>query len=161
MDIVTVVALYDENLNYHPGGQTYAIPVDSLIQGTKTLPTAQYIAGTVGIQATADMLKVKTANYGVIYLNMTLAQYNAAIQAASLTPPIEQVLTLTVPTNTPAGTTVTNSALFNAVLINVSKNGANLDLRTISMVNSGTNGVVTLPSALVNTDVIAFTFYTK
>jgi len=110
--IITVTALYDDNMNFFPGGKIFAIASDSLIMPSKNLPIAVHIPGTTDNVNLYPLLCVKTIEQGELCLNMTLDEYNALIRAASLSPNAEVTLTYDISADKPAGDTLTDTALY-------------------------------------------------
>lgn len=80
--IVTVVALYDTNNNFYPDGKTFAISTNSAVMGTKRLPVAVSIPGATDPVETADLLIVKTDEFGDLYLNLTIEEYAELLRSA-------------------------------------------------------------------------------
>ncbi len=80
--IVTVVALYDANNNFYPDGKTFAISTNSAVMGAKNLPITVSIPGAIGAVETADLLIVKTDEFGDLYLNMTIDEYTELLRLA-------------------------------------------------------------------------------
>jgi hypothetical protein len=80
--IITVQALYDGNNNFYPNGKTLAISTNSTVLGAKNMPIAVAIAGSTDPVATADLLSVKTEEFGTILLNLTESEYIEIVREA-------------------------------------------------------------------------------
>ena len=159
-NLLTVTALYDSSLNFYPSGKQFTIQADSQVLGTKTLPTSQHIPGAVHYVPEAPLLVVKSVDFGDLYLNLTIGQYFALVAATYASAGASELtLTLTVPGDTPASSTITSPLLYNGVLNALFINGISIDIRTVTLVNSGTNGVLTLSGPLSNGDYASILYY--
>jgi hypothetical protein len=164
MSLITITALYDKDLSFFPSGKQFTITVETTqLLGKKILPTVVVIPGTTSYIPESPLLVIKTLEYGNIYANLTHSQYFALVAAtyASAGAP-EQTLELTVPGDTPIGSTITSPLLYNSTANAIAINGIWVDVRQTTLANSGSNGVLTLGgsiSPLVNGDWIAILYY--
>lgn len=164
MPFVTVTALYDNDLLFFPSGKQFTFPAETAqVLGKKSLPTQTSIPKTTEYTPESPLLIIKTIEFGYLYANISILQYFQIIAAtyASAGAP-EQTLILTVPTDTPAGTTITSPLLLSGTLNGIWINGIAQDIRQTTLVNSGTNGVITIGAniePLVNGDWVAILYY--
>lgn len=157
--LLTIIALYDNALNFFPTGKQFTINIDSAILGTKTLPTAVSIPGTTGYVPQSPLLTIKTTTVGDIYVNLTLEQYLEQVAATYASPGApEQTLVLTAPSSSISGATITSPSLYNSTVNAVAVNGVWLkDVPVVS--NTGTSGAITLASPLSDSDWVAILYY--
>lgn len=148
MAVVSVPALYDADLNFFlPSGKMFTIDASSRILGIELLPGSLVpLPNTPGIQNIA-LLKVLDENLGILYLNMTLPQYEAAVQIASQGPNIERVTPAIIGT-TPgfdAGSEFTLPEWFNISVDGIASNGATISVQliTFSQDNLAQTGTIT------------------
>lgn len=155
---VSLTYIFDQNLNYFATPKPITIPADSTVAGFKVLPVPPPIPGTTAYEPTINCLWIKTKEQGDIYLNMTLAQYNAAIAGVAV--PIAgqaQVKWYTIGTDASAGTTITDAAFAGGTAQVITING--WAYKPAAGAISGTT--LTLPQAVVNDDVVGVQFTTS
>lgn len=159
MPFVNVPMLYDNDLNFYSGGKLMSIPTDSLVQGTRALPETPPISGVVGSIPLVTLLAVKTVSQDMLYLDMTLAEYNAAVAAALVSPNAEQTATYTIGTDKPVSAEISATELHNATINSISVSGIDVDIRTVAYSQTATEGVLTFPSTLTGGDVVSILYY--
>lgn len=151
--LVTAIASYDSDLKFFPNGKQFTYDVKSPVLGRRTLPTTITIPGTTGYKPTASMLVVKTTDYGDLYLNMTVAAYVALLQAASKSAAPAVITKFYTITGTQSS--ITDTALANATILVVEKNG------TVENFTGTYSPAGVLTISVVANDVVGVTYYTN
>ena len=156
MAFVTVPILYDNARNFFPNGKWLTIDTQSEYLGTIKLPSAAFIPSVPGYVPEATLLRIKTKEFDEIYVNLTLAAYNALIQEAEVSPSADYTYTTTI-SGTP--NYVTDTPLFNIAPLTYTVNGVGYDVRTVTYTsNSNGTGTVTFPSNFTAGDVVQITY---
>ena len=164
MPTVIVTALYDENLNFFPpSGELKQVDASSLLLGYRNLPsTLLPLANTSTVQ-NINLLKIKDPQIGVLYLNMSLADWQAAISA--VIQDSNRSISVTYVCGTDPGinpgTTFTLSEWWNITPLTISVNGTGVNMNNVTYTsdNATLTGTFVLPNALVNTNVMEIVFY--
>lgn len=157
MPFVTVPILYDEAMNFFPNGKYVVIDAASTYLGMIDLPSAHTIPGLPGYVPQVTLLRIKTKEYGEVYVNLTLPAYNALVQIAETSPSASQEFTTTI-SGTPSS--ITDPTLFNITPLAYTVNGVGSDIRAITYVSNATTntGTVTFPAPFTDGDVVQVSY---
>ena len=141
---ITVVATFDEQRTYYPGGKTFSIDSTSqIVPGYTYIITPPNVPAAMGPDSAIPFLQIKTIPWGSLFLNMTSAAYNALIAAAVAPSGAPEItLSYTVGTDVPTGTTISTAALSNFHVNTISMGGVALDPRTVPYTPGSPNGTL-------------------
>lgn len=144
---VPVIATYDSSLIFYPGGHPFSIDSDSIVVGTRELPTTPPIKGVAQPVLTTNFLNVLTKPWGNLYLNMSLDAYNATVAAVIVAAgaPTQEV-TYTVGTDVPPGSSITTSWLYNKIIISIIVDGIAQDIRNFTYTSGVGEGTLDFSS---------------
>lgn len=137
MPFVDVPVLYDNNLQFFEASKLMSIPTDSQVMGTRSLPSGYVIPGTTGMVDNITLLQVKTLAHDMLYLDMTQAEYNAAVAAASSSSNAELTKVYTIGITVPSSAVIVDTDLANATINAIAVDGVVLNLDTVTYDSAG------------------------
>lgn len=161
MPFVTLPIIYDNDLLFYPQGKLVAINTQSPVVGYRSLPDSQVIHGATTPLNYVNYLGIRSPQFDMIYVNMTIEAYNELIAAAAASGTDAKTLTVTIGTDSPAGTTITSTDLYHATILGIFQNGISLDIRTVAYTEDDTTkeGTLTFLSALVDGEVVSVLYH--
>lgn len=150
MPKIAVPVLWDQSNNFL-NNTIVSVDASSKVVGVVNKPTKVFPPNAIPVFQSA--LQVKAQEHNTLYINLTMASYEAAIQAASKSAAPAVITKFYTITGTQSN--ITDTALANATIVAVEKNGTNINFT--GLYNPA--GIITI--SLVNTDVVGVIYYTN